>query len=149
MQRVKENDTVTVVYEGTVNNGDTFESSSDTGPLEFTMGTQSVMPLFEEAVLGMAVGESKSINIPPQDAYGVRHDELVQDIDRAILQEKDVQPGMTLGLDMEKDGKKHKIPATVTAIKDDAVTVDFNHPLAGQTLTYSITLKEIQATKNQ
>ena len=147
MQRVKENDSVTVVYEGAVKNGETFESSSDTGPLGFTLGTESVIPVFEEAVLGMAVDETKSISIQPQDGYGVRHEELVQDIDKAMFKDKEVQPGMTLGLDMEKEGKSHTVPATVIAINDDTITVDFNHPLAGQTLIYTITLKEIQAAQ--
>lgn len=147
MQRVKENDSVTVIYNGTLANGEIFESSTDTGPLDFTLGTQSVMPLFEKAVIGMAVEETKSITIPPEDAYGIRHDELVQDIDRAVFKGKELHPGMTLGLDMEKDGKTHKVPATVTAIGDTKVTVDFNHPLAGQSITYTITLKAIQAAQ--
>ena len=147
MQKVQENDHVTVVYNGTLENGETFESSSETGPLEFTMGTQSVMPLFEQAVQGMTVDETKDITIPPQDAYGERREELVQDIDRAVFEGKEILPGMTLGLDMEKDGKSHKVPATVTALSDTTVTVDFNHPLAGQTLTYTITLKSIQTAQ--
>ncbi|MDH3392926.1 MAG: peptidylprolyl isomerase [Desulfobulbaceae bacterium] len=144
MQRVKENDSVTVIYDGAVQDGEIFESSEDTGPLQFTLGTQSVMPLFEEAVLGMAVGEKKSITISPTEAYGDRVEALVQDIDRSIFKGKDIQPGMTLSMDMEKDGKTHKVPATVLSITDDAVTVDFNHPLAGQFIVYTITLKEIQ-----
>ena len=146
MQQVKENDSVTVVYNGTLENGETFESSDDTGPLDFTLGTKSVMPLFEETVLGMSVDETKSITIPAQEAYGDRREELVQEIDRGIFKGKELQPGMTLGLDMEKDGKSHKVPATITAIDDAKVTVDFNHPLAGQAITYTITLKEIQTT---
>lgn len=144
MQRVKENDSVTVIYDGAVQDGEIFESSDDTGPLQFTLGTQSVMPLFEEAVLGMAVDEKKSITIPPTEAYGDRVEQLVQDIDRSVFEGKDIRPGMTLSMDMEKEGKTHKVPATVTAISDDSVTVDFNHPLAGQTIVYTITLKEIQ-----
>ncbi len=147
MQRVKENDSVTVVYNGAIENGDIFESSADTGPLEFTLGTESVMPLFEQAVLGMAVNETKSIKIPPPEAYGEHRAELVQSIDRTIFKGKELHPGMTLGLDMEKEGKTVKVPATVTAVGDDTVTVDFNHPLAGQTLVYTITLKAIQPTQ--
>lgn len=144
MQRAKENDNVTVIYDGAVQNGETFESSSDTGPLEFTLGTQSVIPLFEDAVLGMAVDETKSITVPPTDAYGDRVEALVQNLDRAIFKDKEILPGMTLSLDMKKDGKTHKVPATVTAVNTDTVTVDFNHPLAGEILVYTITLKEIR-----
>ncbi|MDH3392653.1 MAG: peptidylprolyl isomerase [Desulfobulbaceae bacterium] len=146
MQQVKENDSVTVVYDGKLENGETFESSSDTGPLDFTLGTQSVMPLFEEAVLGMSIDETKTIEIPPQEAYGERHEELVQEIDREMFKGKELHTGMTLGLDMEKDGQNHKVPATITALDDNKVTVDFNHPLAGQTITYTITLKAINPT---
>jgi len=147
MQRVKENDSVTVIYNGAVENGQTFESSADTGPLDFTLGTQSVMPLFEQAVLGMAVNETKNIKIPPAEAYGDRREELVQTINRAIFKGKELHAGMTLGLDMEKEGKSVKVPATVSAVNDDTVTVDFNHPLAGLTLVYTITLTAIQPTQ--
>jgi len=143
MQRVKEKDTVTVIYNGSLESGETFETSEDTGPLEFTLGTKSVMPLFEEAVLEMSVGETKSITIPPHHAYGERREELVQEIDRDIFKGKELHIGMTLGMDMEKDGKTHKVPATVTAINDNNVTVDFNHPLAGENIIYTITLQEI------
>lgn len=144
MQKVKDKDSVIVVYEGLLENGEIFESSADTGPLNFTLGENSVMPFFEEAVLGMAIDETKNISVPPKSAFGERIEDLVQNIDRNIFKDKEISIGMTIGLDMEKDGKTHKIPATVTALNEDTVTVDFNHPLAGQTIIYKITLKEIQ-----
>ncbi len=144
MQRVKENDSVTVVYDGLLDNGELFESSADTGPLQFTLGSNSVLPSFEEAVLGMAVGETKTVEVNGEETFGARRPELIQTVDRATFAGKEIQPGMVLGMQMEKDGASHQVPAMVTAVDDATVTIDFNHPLAGQKLTYRITVKEIR-----
>jgi len=144
MQQVKENDCVTVTYEGFLSNGDLFESSDDTGPLNFQMGTDSVFPGFEQGVLGMAVNETKTITLQPEDAYGPRNEELVITLERSTFGDMEIEVGMVLGMDVESDGASHKVPALVTSINDDdTVTIDFNHPLAGQELTYKITLQSI------
>jgi len=145
MQRAKKNDRVTVVYDGLLENGELFESSADTGPLVFTIGANNVLPRFEETVLDMAVGETKTVEVDSVETFGPRRPDLVQTVDRKTFADKDIQPGMILGMQMEKDGQEHQVPALVTAVTDDTVTVDFNHPLAGQMLTYRITVKEIHS----
>lgn len=143
MQRVSENDHVKVTYEGTLTSGEIFESSEDTGPLEFTMGTNSVMESFEKAVLGMAVNETKTVTIGPEEAYGHKDQDLIHTVERHLFKEKEIKPGMVLGLDIKKDGQAHKIPGTVIEADQKKVVVDFNHPLAGHELVYKITLQAI------
>lgn len=149
MQKVTENDHVTVTYEGMLSNGEVFESSEETGPLNFQLGTDSVMPGFEKGILGMTINETKTITLTSEESYGPRNEELIHTIERNSFGDNDIKAGMTLGMTVEKDGENHQIPATVTEIKDDKVTVDFNHPLAGQELTYQVTVRAIgQETKS-
>lgn len=150
MQQAQLGDCITVDYEGTLENGDVFESTKNTEQLEFTLGTASVIGGFEEGMIGAAIGETREITIPAKDAYGLRQEELVQDIDRSVFGEKsaELQIGMVLYLTMQKDGEDQKIPASVIKLSDDKVTVDYNHPLAGHTLTYKVTLQSIKQGKS-
>jgi len=142
MQRVSENDAVTIIYDGLLATGEKFDSSQDTGPLQFQLGAGSVLPAFEQAVLGMAAKESRSITVAAKDAYGLKNEELIMTLSRQGFAEP-IAPGMILGMDMEHDGRQHKVPATVLSVSEETVTIDFNHPLAGQDITYQITLLSI------
>lgn len=140
----KNGDLVTVNYDGTLDNGEIFESTSDGAPLEFRIGDQSVLPAFEQAVVGMRVGETATITIQPEEAYGLRHEELTHMVKRQALgMVTDPRPGMLISLTINKDEVEHKVPAMVTAVRGEEVDVDFNHPLAGKSLTYKITLAAI------
>ena len=143
MQRVKLNDKVTVMYEGHLNNGEIFESSEESGPLSFTVGQGEVMPAFEEALLDMAINETKNIRIPAEKAYGLKNKELIQTVSRKVFGNNTIRPGMVVAMPLKKDGEVHKVPAQVSKIEKNKVTVDFNHPLAGQELVFQILLKEI------
>ena len=143
MQHAQQNDTVTILYNGQLANGEVFESSKDTGPLSFQIGDQSVMPAFEQAVIGMATGETKTITLSAEEAYGPRREELVIEVPRDTFGPRELSRGMVLGLTVEQEGKPQQVPATVVAIADTTVTVDFNHPLAGQALTFTLTLQSI------
>ena len=143
MQQVSENDSVTIVYDGLLSTGEKFDSSQDTGPLQFQLGAGSVLPAFEQAVLGMAPQETKSITVAAKDAFGLKNEDLLMTVSRQGFADQPIAPGMILGMNMEKDGQQHKIPATVLSVDAETVTVDFNHPLAGQDITYQITLLSI------
>jgi len=143
MQRVSENDSVTIIYDGLLSTGEKFDSSQDTGPLQFQLGTGGVLPAFEQALLGMAAQETKSITVAAEDAYGLKNEDLVMTVSRQGFGDQPIAPGMILGMDMEHDGQQHKVPATVLAVGANTMTVDFNHPLAGQDITYQITLLSI------
>ncbi|MFA6499397.1 MAG: peptidylprolyl isomerase [Desulfurivibrionaceae bacterium] len=143
MQRVSENDTVTIVYDGLLSSGEKFDSSQDAGPLQFQLGTGGVLPAFEQAVLGMTPQETKSINVAAKDAFGLKNEDLIMTVSSQGFAGQPLAPGMIIGMNMEQDGQQHKIPATVLAVEAETMTVDFNHPLAGQDITYQITLLSI------
>ncbi|MDP2758607.1 MAG: peptidylprolyl isomerase [Desulfurivibrionaceae bacterium] len=143
MQRVSENDSVTIVYDGLLPTGEKFDSSQDTGPLQFQLGAGGVLPAFEQAVLGMAVQETKSITVAAKEAYGLKNEDLVMTVSRQGFADHPIAPGMIIGMDMEQDGQQHKVPATVLSVETETATIDFNHPLAGQDITYQITLLSI------
>jgi len=143
--KAKIGDQVTIIYDGFLENGEIFESSETSGPLEFKIGSGFVMAGFENNIIGMQAGEIKSFKIPAIEAHGPTRPELIHIFDRFLLPNpKKLKPGMILGMEMEKDGRKHKIPAMVTAIDAKTATLDFNHPLAGKDLTYKVTLQAIQ-----
>ena len=145
MKTAQLNDVVTVNYEGSLESGEVFESASDTGPLQFKIGAGSVMACFEEGIIGMAIDETKELRLEARDAYGEKQEELIQTIDRSMLnKDLDIRPGMIIGLNVEKDGEYHQVPATVMDIQGEKVTIDYNHPLAGKNIIFKITLKEIK-----
>lgn len=134
-------DTVQVHYTGTLSDGSVFDSSVDSTPIEFTIGSAAVIPGFENAVLGMQIGESKTFTIPSDEAYGPRDPRLVQDVPRTELPpELDLFLGMRL---TAQNGAGQEIPLVVTALSDEAVRLDANHPLAGENLTFTIELVSI------
>lgn len=141
MSQAKSGDTVKIHYSGTLTDGTQFDSSEGRDPLEFAIGAGAVIPGFEKAVEGMAVGESKSVTIDPDDAYGPRHDQLIQQVPNSALPE-DVEPA--IGMQLQGQSPEGQVMnLTVTAVEDDAITVDANHPLAGEALTFDIELVEI------
>jgi peptidylprolyl isomerase len=141
MAQAKNGDTVKIHYSGKLDDGTQFDSSEGRDPLEFAVGSGQVIPGFEQAVEGMAVGESKSVSIPPEEAYGPHREELVQDLPTSVLPE-----GLTPEVGMQLQGRSgdgQAMQVVVTDVKDEAITVDGNHPLAGQALNFSIELVDI------
>lgn len=137
---VKDGDRVRVHYTGRLGNGQVFDSSRDGEPLEFTVGAGEVIPGFDEAVRGLSVGESKTVEIEPEDAYGPHRDGLVTSLSREVAQfPEEPQVGDNFLLPLQ-DGTQH--PVTVTEVTDTHVTIDGNHPLAGQKLIFDVELIE-------
>lgn len=143
MQRVTEKDTVTITYEGRLTDGTLFESTTECGPLSFQIGGGTVLPAFEKAVIGMAEQETKTITLLSEEGFGARNEELVIQVPRKNFGDFELTQGATVGMNMDKDGQTHTLPATVVEVGDKSVTVDFNHPLAGHELNYTITLQSI------
>jgi peptidylprolyl isomerase len=143
MSTVKNGDTVKVHYTGKLDNGDVFDSSEGAEPLAFTVGAGEVIPGFDQALLGMQVGETKDVAIEPEHAYGNRIEELVQTIDRSQFNLGGAEPEVGMHIEMRTpDGN---IPLTITDLTDTTITLDANHLLAGETLHFSLTLVEIAA----
>jgi peptidylprolyl isomerase len=141
MSQVKANDKVSVHYTGKLDDGTVFDSSADKAPLEFTIGAGQVIPGFESGIIGMTVGETKTIKLEPNDAYGDKRPDLIVSVKKAeIPPDIDVQVGQQLQIN-RPDGQA--IPVLVAEITDTEVTLDANHPLAGKTLTFDIELVKI------
>lgn len=141
MTQAKSGDTVRIHYTGTLEDGTQFDSSEDRDPLEFALGGGQVIPGFDSAVDGMTVGESKSVTIPAEQAYGERHEQLVQEVPKSALPE-DMKPEVGMQLQSQSpDGQVMNL--VVTEVEEATITVDANHPLAGQALTFAIELVEI------
>ena len=146
MRKVQQGDQVSIEYEGMLEDGEIVERSSETGPVEFEVGSGIMPPGFEKALIGMRKGEAKTITLTPDEAYGPRDESLLHKIKRNVLGQKITpKPGMVLGMTLEKDGRPQKIPALVTEIHGDEVTIDFNHPLAGKAINYRLTVKDIKS----
>ena len=139
-EQVKKGDKARVHYTGRLEDGQVFDSSKDGEPLEFEVGAGEVIAGFDEGVRGMHVGEKKTIEIEAEDAYGQRTEALVQAVSRAELNlETEPEVGMNLVLQLP-DG--NQIPVAITNVSTDSVTLDANHPLAGQKLIFDVELVE-------
>jgi len=132
---------VKIHYTGKLDDGHIFDSSKDKDPLEFVIGDNQLIPAFEAAVVGMTTGETKTFQIQSQDAYGEYHDELVQVVDRGTLP-ADLEPKIGQRLSAN-DGQGHSLHVTVTAVSDETITIDANHPLAGEDLIFDVTLVDV------
>ena len=141
MPPVKTGDTVKVHYTGSLSDGRIFDSSTDREPLEFTVGEDQVVPGFEQAVLGMSLGESKTKVIPADQAYGQRDSRLIIRVPKSQL-----PPNITVKLNdrlQMRSGDGRVMNVVVAEIADESVVLDGNHFLAGQDLTFDIELVEI------
>jgi len=145
MRKVQQGDHVLIEFESMLEGGEIVESSSDSGPVEFEVGAGVMPPGFENALIGMGVGEEKAIILSPDKAFGHMDEKLLHTVKRSVFGDKiEPKPGMVLGMTVGKEGQTQKIPALVTAVHGENVTIDFNHPLAGKTISYRMTVKEIK-----
>ncbi len=141
MGQAKHGDTIRVHYTGKLEDGTEFDSSRDKDPIEFKVGSGSLIPGFEKGVIDMTIGEKKTITIAPDEAYGEKHEELVAKIDKENFP-SDISPEIGMPLQIKQpDGEN--INVIITEILEDSVTLDANSPLAGKTLTFDIELVEI------
>ncbi len=141
MRQAKYGDTVKVHYTGKLDDSTVFDSSEDREPLQFTIGNGQIIPSFEQSVVGMSPGESKTINIKSEDAYGGHNEEMVGVVGRDQFP-SDVEPKVGQQFKVRgADGQTSVV--TVTDVSESDVTLDANHPLAGKDLTFDIKLIDI------
>ncbi len=131
---------VRIHYTGTLSDGEKFDSSAGRDPLEFETGSGMVIPGFDSAVRDMEVGGKKTVTLPAAEAYGELREEMIGDFPK-----KHFPPDMELavGMPLQMTGPDGPVPVVVKEIKEDAVTLDANHPLAGKDLTFALELVEI------
>lgn len=168
MAPAKQGDTVRVHYTGTLEDGSVFDTSEwsddcgddgcdtcsdhdgdcddhdcgcDSGPMEFVIGEGNLIPKFEEAVIGLEPGQQVRVKISAEDAYGQHSEDMIAVVERSELPtDMEPQPGQQMEVILQ-DGSP--LPVLVTDVTDTTITLDANHPLAGQDLTFDITLVEI------
>lgn len=149
MAQAKKGDKVKVHYTGRLDDGSVFDSSEcsdddcgcSSGPLEFTIGEGQVIPGFEDAVVGMNIDETKSVHIPVDQAYGERIEEMVAQVPRTELP-AGMAPEVGQQLEVtQEDG--NIFPVVITEVTDTHISIDANHPLAGQNLNFDLRLVEI------
>ncbi|WP_289018843.1 peptidylprolyl isomerase [Desulfobacter postgatei] len=139
-EAIKSGDTIAVDYTGKFESGDVFDSSEGRQPLTFTVDTGMLIKGFDQAVIGMKKGESKTVTIPPEMGYGPRDEEAMVEIPRAQFpQDMALIEGLELQL---QNPAGQPVPARIASINETNVTMDVNHFLAGKTLVFDITIAE-------
>ncbi|NOZ06517.1 MAG: peptidylprolyl isomerase [Chloroflexi bacterium] len=141
MAQAKQGDTVKVHYTGKLDDGTVFDTSDNRDPLQFTVGAGQVIPGFEEAVIGMSVNETKRARFSMEEAYGPRREDLVLVVEKAQFP-PDIAPQVGQQLRLHQ-ANNEAITAVVTDVSEEGVTLDANHPLAGEALTFEVKLVEI------
>ncbi|MBF0518097.1 MAG: peptidylprolyl isomerase [Nitrospirae bacterium] len=141
MAQVKMGDKVRVHYKGYLNDGSVFDSSLEREPMEFTMGQGMLIAGFENGVLGMNEGDTKTVKISPEDGYGPYRDDMVLVVEKSQVPPNiNPYPGMVLQV-RSNDGSS--VNVTIAEIAETSVTLDGNHPLAGKELNFDITLVQV------
>jgi len=134
-------DNVKIHYTGTLDDGSVFDSSEGREPLGFTLGAGQVIQGFDDAVTGMEVGESKTVRIPANEAYGETRDDLILEMPRdQVPPDVEIELGMQLSV-QQQNGQA--VPVTVVEITDETVKLDANHALAGKALTFALELVSV------
>lgn len=147
MEKVESGVFVSVDYTGTLENGDVFDTSNGRQPLEIQVGSGRVLPGFEAALMDMSPNETKTFKLSPEDAYGHRDDTRLHDFRKSeIPAGMEPEVGQVLMLSTPQG---QQIPARVDSVDDEKVTFDLNHPLAGQSLTFEVTVVGISKTATQ
>lgn len=140
-RKMNKNRQVVASLKGSLENGEVFEQTPEDLPIVIELGQNNIFPLLEKALENMQPGETRTIPLAPEDAYGPHHKDLVQIISMSSFSGSiQPKPGMILSLNIEKDGRQEKVPASVVDIENEKVTIDFNHPLAGKSVIYTLTV---------
>lgn len=140
-QAAKAGDTLRIHYTGRLDDGTVFDASEGREPLEFTLGSGEIIPGLDAGVVGMAVGETRAVTVAPEEAYGPRDEGRIQSVPReAIPDHIPTEPGTELSVQTQEG---RTIPVVVSDVTDSHVELDANHPLAGKTLTFDVTLVDL------
>ena len=141
-QRIGQNTQVTLHFALRLENGDTVDSTFDKSPATFKVGDGSLLPGFEAALFGFKAGDKRTLEILPENAFGQPNPQNVQIIPRSQFKDMELSQGLLV---IFNDAANTELPGVVKAFDDEQVTIDFNHPLAGKTLTFDVEIKDVQA----
>ena len=141
MDQARTGDHVKVHYTGKLDDGTVFATTEDAEPMEFTLGMNDVLPVIEEAVEGMTPGERKTVHVTSEEAFGPWREELIHEIPRDSLPEDmELEPGQQLWVDQPGN---QPVIVSVLDVSESTVTIDANHPLAGEDLTLDLELVDV------
>lgn len=142
MSNEQKNKIAAIFLQGKIKDGEVFEETPPDHPVLVTLGQDSFFPAIENELPSMKIGETRTFNLSPEEAYGPHHEHLVQKIDKSAFGNTlTPQPGMVLSQTIESEDGPKKIPATITEVSKEHVTIDYNHPLAGKNVIYTVTLQ--------
>ena len=142
MKEAQVGDLVSVHYTGKFTNGEVFDSSKERDPLKFTLGKKELLGGIEDRVVGMKPGETQSVTLNPEQAFGDRQEDLILTIPKNKFPQH-ITPSVGLQLKLS-NASGGELPVVITDVSDDSVTLDGNHPLAGQTVVFDIELIEVK-----
>ncbi|MEC9313482.1 MAG: peptidylprolyl isomerase [Pseudomonadota bacterium] len=144
--KVAENTVVVIDYTLKDNDGSVIDSSEGAGPLAYLHGAGNIIPGLEEALLGKEAGDEVQASIEPGKAYGERHEQLKQDVPRELFSGVDK---VEVGMQFQSETEQGPVLVTVTNVKEETVTVDGNHPLAGVHLNFDVTIREVREASEE
>jgi len=143
MAQANSGDTVKIAYTGKLNDGTVFDSSEGRDPLEFVIGENTIIPTLEASVIGMSIGDKATVEVTAENAYGPHQPDAIQTVERSMIP---AEVELAIGAQLQATAPDGQVLVlTVSAVEETTVTLDGNHPLAGQDLTFDIELMEIVA----
>jgi peptidylprolyl isomerase len=140
MAQAKQGDRVQIHYTGRLPDGTVFDSSRERDPIEFEAGGAELIPGVSHAVVGMSVGEERTVTVPPAEGYGERNEQMVQEVPRDALPEN-----VNVGEPLRAQAGEQEIQVWVKELGDEKAVIDGNHPLAGHTLEFDVELVAVVA----
>lgn len=145
MKQVEENDSVKVALVGTLDNETVFETVEESSPRIFDLSEEATPKSIKQVLLGMREGEMRKVRLEAEEGeFGIRRGDLLQELPIKQFSTKfEPKVGLVLSMSVESNGETHKVPATIVEIKTESVTIDYNHPMAGHPLNYTLTVVEI------
>lgn len=132
---------VAIDYKLTLDNGEEIDKSPEGQPLGFIVGTGQIIPGLEKGLVGKTTGDTLQVTVEPDEAYGQPREDLVQELPKTQFPDDvEIEPGMTF----QAQGPNGPLMINVVEVQDENVKVDLNHPLAGKTLQFDVTINEVR-----
>lgn len=148
--KIQANTVASVHYTGTLpESGEVFDSSEGRDPLSFLVGHKQMIPGFEANLMGCGIGDRKEFTLTADEAYGQRDDEAVMQIERSNYAQIEQQATLEVGMQLVALMPHGPAPFTITALTDDTVTADFNHALAGESLTFAVEVVDVREASEE
>ncbi len=144
--QVKKDCVVLMHYTLTNDQGDVLDSSEGREPLKFLQGAHNIIIGLEKAIEGKQQGDTFDVSVEPEEAYGVRHEQMIQKVPKSAFQGVE---DLAVGMSFQAETEHGPVPVKITEVVDDVVTVDGNHELAGQRLHFKVSIEDVRAASQE